>query len=97
MKTSRYAESGYLSATSKLSPSGSAAEANDSQLSLTSSSNSLYSSVHIFCSINVLNDLTHPTFTFPFYPITLSSMKKEINLIASYFYFVLNRKNDLSR
>ncbi|VDM92680.1 unnamed protein product, partial [Onchocerca ochengi] len=45
MKTSRYAESGYLSATSKLSPSGSAIEANDSQLSLTSSSNSLYSSM----------------------------------------------------
>ncbi|KAL3995600.1 hypothetical protein ACH3XW_26505 [Acanthocheilonema viteae] len=45
MKTSRYAESGYLSATSKLSPCGSAAEANDSQLSLTSSSNSLYSSM----------------------------------------------------
>uniref|UniRef100_A0A915PUI5 AAA+ ATPase domain-containing protein n=1 Tax=Setaria digitata TaxID=48799 RepID=A0A915PUI5_9BILA len=44
MKTSRYAESGYLSATSKLSPSGSA-EANDSQISLTSSSNSLYSSM----------------------------------------------------
>ncbi|KAM3718179.1 Adapter protein [Dirofilaria immitis] len=45
MKTSRYAESGYLSAASKLSPSGSAVEANDSQLSLTSSSNSLYSSM----------------------------------------------------
>lgn len=47
MKTSRYAESGYLSATSKLSPSGSPAEASDPQLSLTSSSNSLYSSVYI--------------------------------------------------
>ncbi|EJD73799.1 neuron navigator 2 [Loa loa] len=45
MKTSRYAESGYLSATSKLSPNGSPAEANDSQLSFTSSSNSLYSSM----------------------------------------------------
>uniref|UniRef100_A0A1I8EKQ9 AAA domain-containing protein n=1 Tax=Wuchereria bancrofti TaxID=6293 RepID=A0A1I8EKQ9_WUCBA len=45
MKTSRYAESGYLSATSKLSPSGSPAEANDSHLSLTSSANSLYSSM----------------------------------------------------
>uniref|UniRef100_A0A158Q760 AAA domain-containing protein n=1 Tax=Elaeophora elaphi TaxID=1147741 RepID=A0A158Q760_9BILA len=45
MKMSRYAESGYLSATSKLSPSSSAVEANDSQLSLTSSSNSLYSSM----------------------------------------------------
>ncbi|VDN05769.1 unnamed protein product [Thelazia callipaeda] len=44
MKTSRYAESGYLSAASKLSPNGSA-EANDSQLSLISSSNSLYSSM----------------------------------------------------
>uniref|UniRef100_A0A183DS59 AAA domain-containing protein n=1 Tax=Gongylonema pulchrum TaxID=637853 RepID=A0A183DS59_9BILA len=44
MKTSRYAESGYLSAASKLSPSCSA-EPNGSQLSLTSSSNSLYSSM----------------------------------------------------
>uniref|UniRef100_A0A914ZLJ3 AAA+ ATPase domain-containing protein n=2 Tax=Parascaris univalens TaxID=6257 RepID=A0A914ZLJ3_PARUN len=44
MKSSRYAESGYLSATSKTSPNGSA-DANGSQLSLASSSGSLYSTV----------------------------------------------------
>lgn len=44
MKSSRYAESGYLSAASKMSPNGTG-EANGSQMSLTSSSSSLYSSV----------------------------------------------------